>query len=573
MDIFNLLFDSPLAGIVFVLMLLVTTSFIPYQVDRPSRGTPHVTYALIGLNCLIFLLTVFMANINLQGDKIRGGTAINNILQENREKVGQPDSLIWQAPPQGNDRAAATMRQMIAQARQEAALQIAAANAKTKEGYEQVWQIQHANASYVLDPHYGILNVFAYRASEDSVFGKLLGLFGSMFLHGSFMHLISNMIFLWTFGRAMEENLGSLLYAGAYLLAGIAATLLYHIITLQFTPNSAAVPLVGASGAIAGVLGFFALRFYRTPVNIFYIQPVTLLGVFIASLIVAGIGGLLLGVLGAIAGFFAVWIGFLLYMRKAAFGTFKLASAWAIGVWLMVFNIVPALMELLSGNEGSGTAYWAHVGGFLFGMAYGLLIGSKAEGGKEYLLEDAQKAYDNGDVTRAIECAQNLLEREPNNGGAYEVLAKSYDRMQEEELALDNYELAIEHLLRKGEREAAVQTYQTALRNHERFILPPDKQLAVGNQMAQNQDWQNSAETLVKIPYTFTDAPEGELALLRASQIYLEQLGQPEMAVQLLDHFAQRYPQSQWMPQVQRTWKIAQFQMLPPEDRPAEAPF
>ena len=465
------------------------------------------------------------------------------------------------------------MRQLMAQSRQQQALQIAAAKANNKEGYEQMWQIQHANSSYVLDPHYSILNVFAYRASEDSAFGKLLGLFGSMFLHGGFMHLIGNMVFLWCFGRAMEENLGSLLYAGAYLLAGIAATLLYHIITIKFTPNSAGVPLVGASGAIAGVLGFFALRFYRTPVNIFYIQPVTLIMVFIGAAILGAIGGLLLGTLGAVAGFFGVWIAFFTYMRKAAFGTFKLASAWAIGVWLLVFNIMPALVEAFSGREGGGgTAYWAHVGGFLFGMGYGLLIGSKAEGGKEYLLEDAQKAYEGGDVTRALEAAQNLLEREPNNGGAYEVMAKCYDRMKEEELALDNYELAVEHLLRKGERDAAVDTYNHALHNHERFILSPDKQLAIGNQMAKNEDWKNAAETLVKIPYTFPDAPEGEMALLRSSQIYLEQLGQPEMTVQLLDYFAQRYPQSEWMPQVQRAWKVAHYQNSGIDDGATQMP-
>lgn len=571
MGIFTLLFATPLAGIVFLLMLLVTTSFIPYQVDRPSRGTPHVTYALLGLNCFIFLFTIFISNVHLQADKIRGTKAIETLLAEKSKSGGETNPFASMPAPTGNDQAARTLRQLMAQARQQQALQLAAAKAKNKEGYEQMWQIQHANSSYVLDPHYSILNVFAYRASETSAIGKLLGLFGSMFLHGGFMHLIGNMIFLWTFGRAMEENLGSLLYAGAYLLAGIAATLLYHIITMQFTPNSAGVPLVGASGAIAGVLGFFALRFYRTPVNIFYIQPVTLIIVFVVAAIAAAIGGLLIGTLGAVAAFFGVWIAFFAYMRKAAFGTFKLASAWAIGVWLVVFNVLPAVVEMFSGKEGGGgTAYWAHVGGFLFGMGYGLLIGSKDEGGKEYLLEDAQKAYDGGDVPRAIEAAQNLLEREPNNGGAYEVIAKSYDRMKNEELALDNYELAVEHLLRKGEREAAVATYQHALHNHERFILSPDKQLAIGNQMAKDEDWQHAAETLVKIPYTFPDAPEGEMALLRSAQLYLEQLGQPQMTVQLLDYFAQRYPQSQWMPQVQRAWKMAQYQLNAPEETPSE---
>jgi membrane associated rhomboid family serine protease len=383
------------------------------------------------------------------------------------------------------------------------------------------------------------------------------------------------MLFLWVYGRALEDTLGPLIYLGAYLLAGIAATLMYHVITMQFTPHSAGIPLMGASGAIAGVMGLFAVRFYRTPVRMFYILPTTI-PIFVIASIIASIGwymvvreSLTSGLLGLASA--AAFIFF--YGRTWAWGNFMAPSAMIIGGWILISNVIPGVRKLFETEKSGGVAYWAHIGGFAFGMVYALLIGSQAEGGKEYMLEDAQKAYDNADMKKAVECAENLLVREPNNAGAYEVLAKAYDRQGNEEAALDNYELAIDQYLKKGERDAAVSAYLAALHKHERFILPPDKQLAVGNQMAKNGDFQNSSETLVKIPYTFPDAPESEISLLRSAQLYLEHLGQPQMTMQLLEYFVHRYPQSQWMPQVERAYRVAQYQVAGPQEQPQEASF
>jgi outer membrane protein assembly factor BamD (BamD/ComL family) len=83
----------------------------------------------------------------------------------------------------------------------------------------------------------------------------------------------------------------------------------------------------------------------------------------------------------------------------------------------------------------------------------------------------------------------------------------------------------------------------------------------VGNELAKEYSFKNAAETLVKIPYTYPEASEGEVSLLRGAQIYLQHLNQPQTALQLLQHFWQKYPESQWMPQVERAWKMAQHQL------------
>ena len=137
-----------------------------------------------------------------------------------------------------------------------------------------------------------------------------------MFLHGGFMHLAGNMLFLWIFGDNMEDEMGHIPFLGFYVLAGLAAAYLQYL----FNPSSR-IPMVGASGAIAGVMGGYLLLFPKARVDIFF--------------------------------FFIIF-----------FRIFSLPSFIVLGVWmgLQVFN------GLGSDLNGGGTAYWAHVGGFIAGM-------------------------------------------------------------------------------------------------------------------------------------------------------------------------------------------------------------
>ncbi len=143
----------------------------------------------------------------------------------------------------------------------------------------------------------------------------LLSLFTSMFLHGGWLHLGGNMLYLWIFGNNVEDRLGRLRFLLFYLLGGLAASAL----ELAFAPDSV-VPTLGASGAIAAVLGSYLVMFPRARVItlIFFIIPVSLPAVIV-------LGG------------------------------------WFV---LQLFHGVGGLGTQVNG----GVAYWAHVGGFVFGM-------------------------------------------------------------------------------------------------------------------------------------------------------------------------------------------------------------
>lgn len=143
-------------------------------------------------------------------------------------------------------------------------------------------------------------------------------MFTSMFLHGSPMHLIGNMLYLWIFGNNIEDLLGPVWFIIFYLLSGIGAVLLFVL----FGPTSE-IPMVGASGAISGVLGLYALKVPRARV-----MTAVILGFFIR--------------------------------------TFWVPAMVVLGFWLLM-QLFFAFVSL--GSEASGgVAYMAHVGGFLVGV-------------------------------------------------------------------------------------------------------------------------------------------------------------------------------------------------------------
>lgn len=537
---------------------------LPYNVDRPTRRVPYYTYVLMGLNIFVYLASIVVSNVNLPADQVQA-------KQEIKKLTADPNAPAEPEPtPAGDDESGGSSKakDLANRIAQIEALQKASEKAQDADGYKRFWQIQHAYDGIVFDPHYTTLEHFAFRPSNPS----FLGLVCSMFIHFGILHLLGNMLYLWVFGRALEDALGPRVFVGAYLVCGLAAGLLHHIMTVQFTPLSKGVPAAGASGAIAGVLGLFMLRFYRTPVRVFYLTIFLFLpfaiGFLIVWIIVTLIWLFVLHIvwLSAVLALITMVAALGYFGRGWAWGMFRSPAAWSIGIYVAVFDLYPAIKGLVSQGEQGGVAHWAHIGGFLFGMIYALLIGSQTEGKAEFMLEDAQKAQEGGDADRAIAFATNLLEREPDNPGAYEVMAKAFDKRNDEENALDNYELAIQKFLAAGEREAAARAYQTALVKHPRFIMDAATQLALGTQYFRGGDYLSAAETFVKIPYTFPDAPEGEVALLRSAQLYVHQLQQPQMALQLLQLFLQRYPESEWMPQAQRSLKVATYQLNQPAE-------
>jgi membrane associated rhomboid family serine protease len=143
----------------------------------------------------------------------------------------------------------------------------------------------------------------------------------SMFLHGSWMHLIGNMLYLWIFGDNIESTVGHVRFVIFYLLGGLAAGLAQVV----FQPNSG-VPCIGASGAIAAVMGAYIVMFPGSRVKML----------------------------------------FLLF-----FSIFYVPSWIFLGIWFVQQLISGMGVIGLRGEDAGGIAWWAHIGGFVFGLLAG----------------------------------------------------------------------------------------------------------------------------------------------------------------------------------------------------------
>ncbi|SMX33035.1 rhomboid family intramembrane serine protease [Actibacterium lipolyticum] len=157
------------------------------------------------------------------------------------------------------------------------------------------------------------------------------GFLTSMFLHGGFMHLAGNMLFLWIFGDNLEDELGHVRFLGFYLLSGFAAAFAQYAAEPQ-----SMVPMVGASGAIAGVMGGYLLMFPKARVDVLFI--------------------------------------FIIFFR-----IFPLPAWVMLGVWFGLQLVSGALAD----PETGGVAYWAHAGGFVAGLLLMLPVWM-ARGGQAY---------------------------------------------------------------------------------------------------------------------------------------------------------------------------------------------
>jgi len=149
----------------------------------------------------------------------------------------------------------------------------------------------------------------------------------SMFMHGGWLHIIGNMWFLWVFGNNIEDSMGHVRFVVFYLLCGVAAAT-----TQMFVDPTSAVPMVGASGAISGVLGAYLLLYPRVRVH-----TLVFLGLFVT--------------------------------------TITLPAYLMLGYWILL-QVLGGLPALASADTG-GVAFFAHIGGFAAGMLFvGLFVKS-----------------------------------------------------------------------------------------------------------------------------------------------------------------------------------------------------
>ena len=246
------------------------------------------------------------------------------------------------------------------------------------------------------------------------------GLFAHMFLHGGWLHLIPNLFFLFLTGSFIEDRWGRGLYALFYVAAGIAGAAFF----VGKYPGFQG-PLIGASGAIAGAMGAFLVRFARTKIKFFY------------------------------------WLGFF-------FGTFS-APAWLmLPLWFVNELLTASLLDAINPG-GGGVAYWAHVGGFGFGITAALAIRfsgieerlSKQLGGEwscdhDSIHADVNAARAEGRPEEALELLRLALDGDPHDADLALSFFETAVGLGRREEGISVLAPVLWQEVRAGEREAAV---------------------------------------------------------------------------------------------------------------------
>ncbi len=248
-----------------------------------------------------------------------------------------------------------------------------------------------------------------------------VGLIGTLFLHAGWMHLFGNMYLLWLCGCSIEDLWGRPLYAAVYLFGGAGAALAHAF----FQPDSTG-HLVGASGAVAALMGVFCVRCWSTKVRFFY-WFLAFVGAFSAP----------------------AWIMLLLWFAKELFSAFVFA-------------------------ESSSVAFWAHVGGFVFGVtvAFAMKLSRLEErviapaidrktnlAGKHPQLETALAHFDRGDFGKAIQCLELAIQEDEDDPDLHQWLARSYLTLGEAKEAARCFRKELAIHLRKRELELAAHSY------------------------------------------------------------------------------------------------------------------
>src|SRR3989454_5445739 len=174
--------------------------------------------------------------------------------------------------------------------------------------------------------HYGVIpaTVLAWPHSHTPLTAVALPFFTSMFLHGGWLHLIGNMWYLWIFGDNVEDRLGHFTYLLFYLLSGLGAGIVHTVLNSEMT-----VPSVGASGAIAGVLGAYVVSYP-------FARVLTLVPIFIFLQVI------------------------------------EIPAIFVLGFWFIMQFLYGTASLAITGPNGGGVAWWAHVGGFIIGI---ILVG------------------------------------------------------------------------------------------------------------------------------------------------------------------------------------------------------
>ena len=357
--------------------------------------------------------------------------------------------------------------------------------------------------------------------------------FISIFMHGGVMHLAGNMLFLWLFGTIAEDVLGPGLFLLFFFGGDIGASGLDAIMGSFGSAQGLDIPRLGASGAIAGIMGLSAVCFLRTKVRVWYL-----------------------------IGFYFTW----------RTDTTEIGAPAFLGLWVG-WEVLQGMLQSALGVAG-GTAHWAHVGGFAIGLAGAVVLGLNKRIPRADLVEGRVPAQTSFEALDQAGRLQQVVKESPRDGDAWLALGRDYEIAGRFEKAQEAYHKALPLLLGERRMEEAAKAYSGLAEYGVVAGLAAAQQFDLACALEQAGHARQAYDLFLQVATEHAAGDRGETALIRAAESSRAMLKDNERAAECYRRLLASYPLGNWRALAQERLREMGLpeKVQPAAERASEAP-
>jgi len=317
------------------------------------------------------------------------------------------------------------------------------------------------------------------------------------FLHADLMHLLGNMFILWIAGTVLESAIGRAQFVMIYFASAITGVILFALATYYMAdPKMFSIPLIGASGAIAGVIGFAAFRYY-------YIKVQTIFGIIVPFPIL-------------------YWMPF-----------------WGYALYFFIKELILGFSQ-----QSSNVAHFAHLGGLFLGAVLAIIFRSYRDGLRDIIVEQAGKRVRIGKKDDISEAVSSLLEENPDDPELL-VTEAGIKAVNKDILgATEIYVKALGIALRQGNYQTAMVSFENILDLNSDTILDPRTYLALFTLYEKDNNMTRMNQVFDIVLTRYTHSTEAESILIKMANYCAKTLNYKDRAITYYTYLIDHYPNS-----------------------------
>jgi len=465
--------------------------------NMAARRWPVVTLSLIAINTIVFLFTTFATTDTSTQRHELGADLILLAAQHPELKMQADEQHLVNSFQKSNPK----VWKQVQNPNREAINAYDAKIRKMTDPDQLQAEMDHLHALYAELRASSPVEQYAFVPAHP----KLISYLTANFLHGGWEHLIGNMWFLWLAGFVLEDTWGRPLYTAFYLVAGVAALQIH-----AWANPGSITPTVGASGAVAALMGAFLVRFPKMKIEMLWV----------------------------------LWFSIIKLLRTGnpfRYFRFKASAYWLLPLWLV--------QEIFFGSfAGSdGVAHWAHVGGFIFGALAALAIqhsgieqkANKAiehevEWKNDTELEQASQMMEQGQLEEAQSLLIGYVAANRNSLDAWALLRQIYQRQNDTKSYLDATVKTCSLHLRAHQVEAAFQDYAE-------FVdagggkMPASNWLELCKGAEELHEYERAFSEYMELAQAYPAERQSLTAQLSAARLCVKKLNRPQDALSIYD--------------------------------------